>query len=78
MAESKGTSEVRIAEQALVAPARCCLKNIGQVGAHNEKGNQKAPGIGNLSIEEQVVERAFGYLGTVSQLLKERFNLDFE
>ncbi len=75
VADNTGVSQVRIAEQALVAPARCCLKNIGQVGAHDEKGNKKEPGVCNFSLEEQVVESAFVYLKTVSQLLKERFNL---
>ncbi|MFC1871393.1 hypothetical protein ACFLYF_03220 [Chloroflexota bacterium] len=75
VADNAGISPVLIAGQSLLAPARCCLKNLGQVGAHNEKENKKNQGTCNLSLEEQVVEEAFVYLRTVSQLLKERFSL---
>jgi hypothetical protein len=64
-----------IATQALIAPARCCLKNIGQVGAHGESVNKDKPTALNLSSEEQVVEMAFSYLKETSQILKDRFKL---
>jgi hypothetical protein len=64
----------RVAEQALIAPARCCLKNIGRVGAISDSA-----GINNssctLQSEEQLVETAFKYLKTISRTLKEEFNL---
>jgi hypothetical protein len=34
----------QIAEQALIAPARCCLKNCGQVGASDEHGVRDVKG----------------------------------
>jgi hypothetical protein len=63
-----------IAEQALVAPARCCLKNIGQVGACEEK--LAGSGTGSpVSTEEAVVQKAFGYLGAISEILKDKYHL---
>ncbi len=64
----------QVAEQALVAPARCCLKNIGQVGASNEGKATENRAVCNLTTEEQVVEMAFDYLKTLSGILKDRFN----
>jgi hypothetical protein len=65
----------QIAEQALIAPARCCLKNIGQVGAGDDIKSDQANHPIDLSIEEQVVEKAFGYLGRISETLRLEFNL---
>ena len=65
----------QVAEQALIAPARCCLKNCGQVGASNE---QAAKGIKSsclLQPEEGLVETAFEYLKVVSRILREEFSL---
>jgi hypothetical protein len=39
IAENSELSIKKIAEQALIAPARCCLKNMGQVGAFDEKSH---------------------------------------
>jgi hypothetical protein len=64
-----------IAEQALIAPARCCLKNIGQVGASDEKKSSSTNEGYNLTLEERVVESAFTYLGIISKNLRDRFNL---
>jgi hypothetical protein len=57
----------RVAEQALIAPARCCLKNIGQVGASNEPVATERQGSCLLQPEEQLVEAAFEHLKKVSQ-----------
>lgn len=64
----------QVAKQALVAPARCCLKNIGQVGAVNEPA---AIGVSScpLQSEKQLVETAFEYLRTISRMLGEKFDL---
>lgn len=70
-----GLSAKQIAEQALIAPARCCLKNIGQVGAAGEVVSQSAEGSQISSIEENLVERAFAYLGILSEILKDEFGL---
>ncbi|MFC2038233.1 hypothetical protein ACFLUG_00470 [Chloroflexota bacterium] len=64
-----------IAEQALIAPARCCLKNIGQVGASDDTRPNKSVQI-DLSIEEVLVEKAFVYLREISGILKSRFSLN--
>jgi hypothetical protein len=72
--ENTDVSLSKIAENALVAPARCCLKNIGEVGACDE--NPKTPNNAKGStIEEEVVEKAFHCLKMTSQILRERLNL---
>jgi len=64
----------QIAEQALVAPARCCLKNIGKVGASGETAGGSCPA-GAPTSEERVVGMAFEYVKSVSRVLRERFGL---
>ena len=64
----------QVAEQALIAPARCCLKNIGHVGAVNEQDSTRA-GNHALHPEEQVVETAFTCLKTISRILREEYHL---
>ncbi len=73
VADNTGISQVKIAEQSLVAPARCCLKNIGQVGASNEAADKNGQGKCDFTLEEQVVGKAFDYLKTVSYLLRKQF-----
>jgi len=73
--ENSGVSRSDIVEQALVAPARCCLKNIGGVGAHDETMKKRNKETEDSTIEEKVVEKAFHYLMEVSMILKERFNV---
>jgi hypothetical protein len=63
----------QMAEQALIAPARCCLKNVGQVGAADETGGQRADDSQIPSIEERLVETAFARLKELGQALKEGF-----
>jgi len=75
VSESTGLEPRKIAEQALIAPARCCLKNIGQVGAADDPVSQMAEGCQISSIEERLVERAFAHLGTLSGILRDRFGL---
>ncbi len=75
VSENYGLSTKQIAEQALIAPARCCLKNIGQVGANNDKTVCETEGSPGSTIEEQLVEKAFTYLKTLSEILKGEFNL---
>ncbi len=75
VADNSGVVMAEIAAQALVAPARCCLKNIGEVGAHDEGKKNRKREMKDSSIEENVVEKAFNYLKTVSRILKERINL---
>ncbi len=70
-----GIEGKQIAEQALIAPARCCLKNVGKTGsAEDDLGSCKfAPAIG--SVEETLVEKAFGYLPEISEILRRRYGL---
>ena len=70
-----GLTPRQIAEQALIAPARCCLKNIGQVGAADEARGQRAEDSQIPSIEERLVETAFARLKELGQALKDRFGL---
>jgi hypothetical protein len=65
----------QIAEQALIAPARCCLKNIGQVGAGDEKANQSKSSNLLSQPEERLVETAFAYLKAMSGILRKEFSI---
>lgn len=65
----------QIAHQSLVAPARCCLKNI-EVEETLEKGcDDKSGKCGISSIEERTVEKAFECLKQVSFILKDRYKI---
>lgn len=61
-----------IARQALVAPARCCLKNVGLAGAADDSLGSEANSTTG-SMEETLVETAFGYVKEISRRLKERY-----
>jgi len=74
ISDNTGLSLKAIASQALLAPARCCLKNIGQVGASDDVRPDKVEEV-DLSVEEILVEKAFKYLKDISEILKNEFNL---
>jgi hypothetical protein len=57
----------KIAEQALIAPARCCLREIEAEGCGKCNGFS--------SVEEAVVEKTFSILPVISQILRERYRL---
>lgn len=63
----------RIARQSMLAPARCCLKNAGKVGASNDAAT--CPVEISLTVEEQLVEKAFTYLRELSGILRDKFKL---
>jgi len=65
----------QVARQALIAPARCCLRNTGQVGAVDEKVSRTADKDRISSTEERIVEKAFTYLKEISQILKDKYSL---
>jgi hypothetical protein len=65
----------QIAEQALISPARCCLKNCGQVGASDEQRARYIKGSCLLQPEEYLVETAFEYLKVISGILRKEFGL---
>jgi hypothetical protein len=57
----------QIAEQALIAPARCCLVELTVEAAERSKTS---------NIEERIVEKAFSFLPELSQILKKRYGLE--
>ncbi len=60
VAANTGVLTRQIAEQALVAPARCCLKNMGRVGASNDATTPKTKEGDDSTTEERLVEKGFG------------------
>ena len=75
ISQNTGLAAKQIVQQALIAPARCCLKNIGRVGASDETAICETKGSSDLTLEEQLVERALVSLGTLSGILKDKFDL---
>ena len=68
-------SPKQIAEQALVAPARCCLKSIEQADAVKDISESEGPACRLSSVEEEIVGKAFAYLKEISQILKDRYGV---
>jgi hypothetical protein len=64
ISENTGLSSAEIAEQALIAPARCCLVDVTIDSSERTKTS---------NIEERLVEKAFSFLSEISQILKEKF-----
>ena len=54
-----------------MVPARCCLKDTGQVSAGTEvlKNRQVS------NIEEGLVEKAFAFLSELSRILRDKYGL---
>lgn len=75
ISENFGTGLSRIAQQSLIAPARCCLKNMCQTGAQDDRRSSDNLQANDSTIEERVVERAFDYLGTISGILTTEIKL---
>ncbi len=67
-----GVEGKQIAEQSLIAPARCCLKNIGKVGS---AGESPSCDLSLGTIEEQLVEKAFAYLPRIGDMLKSKYGV---
>ncbi len=70
-----GLAPTQIARQSMLAPARCCLKNIGQVGAADDMACPVTGGGSSSSIEERLVEQAYTYLRELSQILRDKYSL---
>ncbi|MGZ3560202.1 MAG: hypothetical protein ACXU97_13930, partial [Thermodesulfobacteriota bacterium] len=66
VSENTDLSLNQIAEQALIAPARCCLVELTIEAAERFKVT---------NIEEKIVEKAFSFLPEMSQILKKRYGL---
>jgi len=69
ISENTGLSLNQIAMQALVAPARCCLSDLGQVNTDGKTVSECQVS----SIEERLVEKAFAFLPDLSQILREKY-----
>ncbi len=67
LSENSDLSVDQLAEQALIAPARCCLVELSLEAFERSK----AP-----DIEEKIVEKAFSYLPEISQILKKECGLE--
>ena len=72
VSEETGLATEEIAQQALIAPARCCLRDLGwldlpEVASENRQRKQPS------KVEEELVETAFAYLGKLSRILKDRY-----
>jgi len=66
ISENTDLSLARIADQALVAPARCCLVDITIDSIERTKTSD---------IEERIVEKAFSFLRELSQILRRQYGL---
>jgi hypothetical protein len=75
ISSSGGIPVSRVAEQSLLAPARCCLKNIGQVGAVGEEACTIAEAHRGATVEERLVEQAFAYLRELGLIMKDAHGL---
>jgi len=61
----------QIAKQALVAPARCCLSDLGQVNTDGKTVSECQVS----SLEEGLVEKAFAFLSELSQILRDKYGV---
>lgn len=64
----------QIAEQALVAPAKCCVKSL-EFSARSSTAACNIEASHDITVEEQSVERAYLYLRTLSEILRDKFDL---
>jgi hypothetical protein len=71
ISENAGLSLNQIAAQALVAPARCCLSDLGQVNTDGKTVSECQVS----SIEEELVERAFAFLSELSNILRDKYGV---
>jgi len=71
VSENTGLSLNQIAVQALVAPARCCLSDIGQSSTTDKKTGECQV----FGSEEKIVEKAFAFLPELSQILRDRYGV---
>lgn len=71
VSEHTGISPKQIAKQALVAPARCLLSDVGQLSREEKSTPGSQVGIS----EEKAVEKAFAFLSQLSQILRDKYRL---
>ena len=71
LANTSGIDIVQIAEQSMLAPARCCLRNPQESGPLRKQASMDSqPDSGN-PIEETLVEKAFSYLKDLSSMFRD-------
>ncbi len=75
IAENANISAEQIAQRALIAPSKCCIKNAVRASISNDEV-QPAADCSNPQTEESLVERAFAYLPQISEMLRKRYRLD--
>lgn len=75
VAQHGGVSVSEVANNSLVAPARCCLKNVGRVGSADECDIPLRNEGSTMTDEEALVETAFEYLRIISRNLREKYSL---
>ncbi len=68
ISQNTGLSENQIAEQSLLAPAKCCIKDVW-------RSNMESPQECASDLEMQSVNKAFAYLKNISAILKDRYML---
>jgi len=71
ISESASLTLNQIAKQALVAPARCCLSDLGQVNTDGKTVSECQVS----SIEEGLVEKAFAFLPELSRILRDKYGV---
>jgi len=71
ISQNAGLSLHQIAKQALVAPARCCLRDTGQVNTIGKTAGKCQVS----STEEGLVEKAFACLHELSQILSDKYGV---
>ena len=74
IAENTALSIKQIAEQALIAPAKCCVRSP-EFNTTDKPGDGDTADIAGLTTEQHSVERAYAYLKTLSRLLRDEFGL---
>lgn len=72
VAKNSDLTQEQISEQALVAPARCCLRDISEEGDATQIQDRYE----FSTIEEWIVERAFIFLQELSWILKKRYHFN--
>jgi hypothetical protein len=68
-----GLSGKEIAAQALLAPAKCCVKSLEFMGNADKQESCKIQIAPGLTAEEQSVEKAYGYLREISEMLRGKY-----
>ena len=75
VAECSDVPVLEIANNSLIAPARCCLKNVGRVGSVDEAATPMCSNDSAATDEERLVETAFEYLKAISGNLRRKYGL---